>query len=123
MYTHYYFVPNRLLFKGWEDFITGGEDGLDQTLLPTIDLNELKHTEGPLDNGSLADYLGLPSSDEIAASDASLHVSALPFAAYNLIFNEYYRDQNLIENKWPVIKDYLDDGGRMSVLSLFAEGF
>lgn len=123
VYTHYYFVPNRLLFKGWEDFITGGEDGLDQTLLPTIDLNDLKHTEGPLDNGSLADYLGLPNVDEIAGSDVSLKVSALPFAAYNLIYNDYYRDQNLIDDNWKDIAEQLNLGGDMDYAELLGFGF
>lgn len=121
VYTHYYFVPNRLLFDGWEDFITGGEDGLDQTLLPTIDLNLLGEVN-PIENGSLGDYLGLPNSQQIAVGQ-NINVSALPFAAYNLIYNEYYRDQNLIEDNWKTISQYLNDGGDMYIDGLNAVGF
>ena len=44
--------------------------------------------------GTLWDYLGLPL---MTANDVVADVSALPFRAYNLIFNEYYRDQNLYD--------------------------
>ena len=79
VYTHFFFVPNRLLWDGWEPFITGDST---QPAFP--------HFTGlPVATGSLADYLGLPPSDSIDK------VSALPFAAYQRIYNEYYRDQNL----------------------------
>lgn len=93
---HYFFVPNRLLWEGWEDFITSQPTGGPVPAFPTItftadDLN--------IDNqtaiGRTANYLGLPLTQEdgIVAQET---VSALPFAAYQMIYNEYYRDQNLI---------------------------
>jgi len=81
-----FFVPNRLVWEDWEDFITGGEDGLDASVFPTI-------TTPPSTGfavGSLADYLGVPPGV------ASREVSALPFRAYALIFNEWFRDQDLV---------------------------
>lgn len=81
-YTHYFFVPNRILWNGWEDFITGGEDGYANPLFPTL-------TTG-VPNGTLPDYLGLPLS-----ANGAYTYSALPTAAYHLIYDEYYRDQNL----------------------------
>ena len=80
---HHWFVPYRLLWSGWEDFITGGPDGLGGSsgAYPTI-----AHTPS---EGSLGDYLGIP------AGVASLSLSALPFRAYALIWNEFYRDQDL----------------------------
>nr|QJB20442.1 MAG: major capsid protein [Microvirus sp.] len=83
--SHWY-VPNRLIFDDWEDFITGGPDGNDDTVFPTIDMP----VSGGAAVGSLADYLGVPTGVN------SLEVSALPFRAYNLIFNENYRDQDLV---------------------------
>jgi len=80
---HHWFVPNRLLWDNWENFITGGPDGLDATVHPTITLPSVAV-------GSLADYLGVP----ITANPVS--VSALPFRAYASIFNENYRDQDLV---------------------------
>ncbi|AXH73898.1 MAG: major capsid protein [Microviridae sp.] len=85
VFTHFFFVPNRLIFDDWEKFITGGESGTDQTLFPTITNLNVQIRE-------LGDYLGLPTS-----SFGSEKISRLPFNAYNLIFNEFYRDQNLID--------------------------
>lgn len=82
VYTHFYFVPNRILWSNWEDFITGGEDGTAAPTFPYISLSSIA-------NGDLADYLGLPYA--IASAD----YNALPFAAYQAIYGEYYRDQNL----------------------------
>jgi hypothetical protein len=81
----HWFVPNRLVWEDWEDFITGGPDGMDASVFPTIDLGGSGAAVG-----SLADYLGVPTGV------ANLEVSALPFRAYALIFNEWYRDQDLV---------------------------
>jgi len=85
-YTHYFFVPNRLLWNGWEDFITGGEDGYANPEFPYVHSG---HGEG-----DLGDYLGLPFMNR-----QDIKVSALPFKAYHLIYDEYYRDQNLQTTK------------------------
>lgn len=85
VYTHFFFVPNRLLWSEWEDFITGGENGMANPQFPTISLD----TNAP---STIADYLGIPTFDTL---DEPLTCSALPHAAYGLIYNEYYRDQNL----------------------------
>lgn len=84
---HHFFVPCRLLWDGWEDFITGGSDGEGGSsgTYPTITVN----TGTGWAEGSLADYLGVPTGVD------DLPVSALPFRAYSLIWNEYYRDQDL----------------------------
>lgn len=83
VYIHYFFVPNRILWDNWEDFITGGEDGTANPAFPVF--NNL----GSVSEGSLFDYLGLPTGTSIG------DVNALPTMAYNKIYNEYYRDQNL----------------------------
>lgn len=82
-YTHYFFVPNRLLWQGWEDFITGGEDGYSNPAFPTIN--------AIIPKGCILDYLGLP----ITQAGNPITVSALPLQAYRFIYDEYYRDQNL----------------------------
>lgn len=82
---HHFFVPNRLLWDDWEKFITGGPDGMDASVFPTITT-----PGGGFAVGSLADHLGIPPGI------AALPVSALPFRAYGMIFNEYYRDQDLV---------------------------
>ena len=77
VFTHFFFVPNRILWNGWEDFITGGESGLDQKLLPAIEGLRVQP-------GGLADYLGLPITN--IGEPGIGPVSALPFAAYNKIY-------------------------------------
>ena len=47
------------------------------------------------DKGTLADYLGLPVINQASTVVNDVRVSALPFRAYQLIYNEYFRDQNL----------------------------
>lgn len=82
---HHWYVPNRLIWEDFEDFITGGPDGLDATVPPTIDFSSVAE-------GDLADYLGIPTG----TYSTPLSVSALPFRAYDLIYNEHYRDADLI---------------------------
>lgn len=81
---HHWFVPHRLVWDEFEDFITGGPDGLNVSEFPTVTSGSSGFAVG-----SLADHLGLPP--EIP----DLEVSALPFRAYALIYNEWYRDQDL----------------------------
>lgn len=80
---HHWFVPHRLVWDKWEDFITGGPDGMDASVFPTSIV-------GGVTSGSLADYLGVPPNDH-----PDIAVSSLPFRGYNLIWNEWYRDQDL----------------------------
>lgn len=81
-----FFVPHRLVWEDWEDFITGGEDGEDASVFPTI----TTPVSTGFAVGSLADYLG------VTPGVASRAVNALPFRAYALIFNEWFRDQDLV---------------------------
>jgi len=92
MRIHHWYVPHRLVWEDFESFITGGNDGFDESVLPTITLD---YTAGSPDTGSnivgsLADYFGIPTKID------GLEVSALPFRAYAMIFNEWYRDQDLV---------------------------
>jgi hypothetical protein len=75
---HHFYVPNRLLWSGWEDFITG------ESATPPPTISGSAHTEG-----TLSDYLGV-------FNDSSNDFSALPVRAYNMIYNEFYRDQDLV---------------------------
>lgn len=82
---HHWYVPHRLVWEDFEDFITGGPDGMDASVFPTITLGGGSGAA----IGSLADYLGVPTGVN------NLVVSALPFRAYAKIWNEFYRDQDL----------------------------
>lgn len=91
MRIHHWFVPHRLVWDDWERFITGGPDGMDASIFPTINLSWAAGSPptGSGIVGGLADYLGC------ATGINGLEVSALPFRAYDLIWNEWYRDQDL----------------------------
>lgn len=97
--THFFAVPYRLLWDNWERF-NGAQDtpasSTDFTV-PTLDTGTI------IAAGSLGDYFGLPVG--------TLHgnVSCLPFRAYNLIYNEWFRDQNL-QNALNVSKTDGPDG-------------
>lgn len=80
---HHWYVPLRLIWDDFETFITGGEDGLDTSEYPTIEAPDTGFSVG-----SLADHLGCPTGV------SNLVVSALPFRAYALIWNEWYRNQD-----------------------------
>ena len=92
-YTHFFFVPYRLLWDEWEDFITKGEDGTAAPNFPKISFPNGQNV------GTLADYFGLPTNEPAVGSTPArtvpMTVSALPFRAYALIYNEWYRNQNL----------------------------
>ena len=94
VYVHYFFIPNRLLWKHWEDFITGGPDGTANPLYPMLSVPS-GQIPTYFSNGSLADYLGCPTFKSNTVSYNPVEVSALPFRAYQLCYNEYYRDQNV----------------------------
>lgn len=87
--TFFFFVPNRLLWDNWERF-NGAQDKPDDStdyLIPTITA-----PEGGFAVGSPYDYLGIPTGVE------GIEINALYFRALNLIYNEWFRDQNLIDS-------------------------
>ena len=94
VFMHYFFVPNRIIWEDWEEFITGGEDGLSTKTIPTLQINSVSKTY--FRKGFLSDYLGIPAYNTAITHAQSYVISALPFKAYQEIYNEYYRDQNLI---------------------------
>lgn len=103
VYMHYFFVPNRLLWNHWEDYITNGgayEDGT-QTLpaFPYFTVLADGSNYSPL-----MDHLGIPDPAQ-NTSTVNQNVSALPFKAYFKIFEEYYRDQNLDQFATPDLID------------------
>jgi len=94
---HYFFVPNRITWNNWEDFITNKPTGG----IPQVFV-------GPSttqDENKFLDYMGVPPYVPGPAG-STRYVNALPFAAYQCIYNEYYRDQNLV----PEVNYKLNDG-------------
>lgn len=102
---HCFFVPNRIMWttggdgnQGWQSYITGGAAGNDVQTVPTILSASLTGAVGNNAGVStLGDFLGVPTS----GLGANTAVSALPFRAYQMIWNEFYRDEDL-DNPVPV---------------------
>ncbi|QGF19335.1 major capsid protein [Antarctic microvirus COCH21_V_SP_16] len=86
---HYFFVPNRILWDGWEDFITNTKT---LGVLPAFPFNRIE-SDGSNYN-KLLDYLGVPRPDQ-TTQNIFEDISAFPVNAYQKIYDEYYRDQNL----------------------------
>lgn len=90
MDTFWFFVPERLLFDHFENMCGQQDNPTDSTdyLFPTVK----SPTGTGFEVGSIADYFGLPTGVP------NLEVRAEPFRAYNLIYNEWFRDENLQES-------------------------
>lgn len=99
VFMHYFFVPNRIIWDEWEEFISGDQDGVGVS--PTMPRYELWNTSSIVSSPlrrKLSDYLGMPVTalDNVSQSN-KIKVSSLPWWAYNKIYNEYYRDPNLVD--------------------------
>lgn len=82
--TEFFFVPNRLIWEHWENMLGAQPAG------PAQSTDYLVPQAGPVScpAGSVGDYMGIPTG-------VSLQFSDLPLRAYSLIWNEWYRDENL----------------------------
>ena len=87
--TYFFFVPNRLTWSHWKQF--NGEN-TESAWIPQTEY-EIPQITAPASGGwsvgTIADYLGVPTGVP------NLSVSALPFRAYALVMNEWFRDENL----------------------------
>lgn len=117
----HFFVPNRIIWKYWEKFIA--EDklnniGTSKRLKPFIDIKDVAATWNEQDQkngyapGSLCDFLGLPMAqffsgekrdgkfvnDLIPLSGIDEPIDALPFLAYQKIYNDWFRNENIDED-------------------------
>lgn len=89
----YFFVPNRLVWTNWEKFNGAQDDPGDSIAFSVPQMTET------VAEGTLSDYFGIPIGN-------SLTFNSLHHRAYNLIFNEWFRDENLVDS---VVVD-TDDG-------------
>lgn len=97
--TYFFFVPNRLVWTHWKDFMGENTQGAwaptTEYTIPQIKANH------PFGKGSLADFFGLPTDI------TNFSVSHLPFRAYILIWNEFFRDQNTMPPAYVNLGDQL----------------
>ena len=92
MDTFFFFVPTRLVWDNWQRFCGEQKNPGDSTdfLIPSLS------GTNTFSNGSIFDYMGLPTG--VPLDPANTPINALPFRAYNLIYNEWFRDENLIDS-------------------------
>ena len=86
--TYFFFVPNRLVWEHWQEF--NGEN-TQSAWIPTTEY-QVPQLTAPADGwsiGTIADYMGIPTGV------SGLSVNAMPFRAYALIMNDWFRDENL----------------------------
>lgn len=111
-YVHWFFVPNRLIWKDWKKFITRGANGKSTPVYPRVivprrvmnDKSEQYYLNRLFGRGSLYDYLGFPTYtgfeygkylNQFLSATRDLEIDLLPFMAYQRIWADYYRDENL----------------------------
>lgn len=92
---YYFFVPNRLVWDHWKEFC--GENSQNAWIpettysIPLIKLNSSNKKDY---EGTVLDYMGIPWPNSSSSGEV-FYFNALPFRAYGLIYNEWFRDQNL----------------------------
>lgn len=96
-FIHYFYVPNRILWKNWEKYIAPKTFTAVPPAFPYIPLTTATDPLGySILPSSLSDYLGLPVDVNLAeALGSDTNLSAMMHAAYQKIWNDYYRDQNV----------------------------
>lgn len=128
--TYFFFVPYRLVWDNWEEFMGENKSSYWTKNQPTYTVPQLKFNTGA-EKGSIADYMGIPTNV------SGISVSALPFRAYALIWNDWFRDQNTMAPVdvqtnsndsiyLPISNNYLfgaDNGGALAPVSKFHDYF
>lgn len=111
---HYFFVPNRIIWDNWEKFIV--DSSVSAPVMPYINSDnfELQYSTSLPTSAITADFLGIPTPPN---GSTVTSINLLPFAAYQCIYNEYYRDQNLI----PPVNYKLNDGNNGTSASRIRE--
>lgn len=87
--TYYFFVPNRLTFNQWQEVM--GENNESAWARQTEVSVPVTTSQGTVSSGSIADYMGLP----VGSIPSGINI--LPFRAFALIYNEWFRDENNID--------------------------
>lgn len=92
--TYYFFVPNRIIWQHWKEFM--GEN-TQSAWIPTTEyrIPKLNIPSGGFTVGTIADYFGIPVG--VTNNNANLQISQLPFRAYAMICDQWFRDQNVTD--------------------------
>jgi len=90
--TFFFYVPSRILWANWERFMGDQPNPGDST---SFVIPQIVSPAGGFAVGSIYDYMGLPTVGQVTAGQ-TVSVNALPLRAYNLIYQDWFKDQNLI---------------------------
>ena len=104
----FFFVPNRLVWSHWEDFLGAHSQAGAQDTDYTI---PIAAAGGTIEVGSVMHYMGIP----VGLRTTDVPVNILPVRAYGLIYDEWYRDQNLIDEEGIELGDGANHGLSISV--------
>lgn len=104
--SFFFFVPNRLVWENWQKFM--GERWPDPDSSIDYTVPECTSPAGGYAVGSLQDYMGLPTAGHITGSNTVTHCNFWP-RGYNLIWNEWFRDENLQDSVPVDLGDGPDD--------------
>lgn len=108
--SFFFFVPNRLVWTNWVKFM-GEQASPSDSISYTIPINT--SVAGGYAIGTLQDYFGLPTVGQVGGGNTVSH-NCLPLRCYNLIFNEWFRDENLV-NPAPLVLTDSDAGSTYTV--------
>lgn len=109
----YFFVPNRLVWEHWPNFMGERTPDPDSSIDYTIPQIVMGATAATMVN-TIFDYFGVPARTPVTDQ---LSISALPSRGYNLIYNEWFRDQNLCDSRVVDVDDGPDTFGDYSALA------
>jgi hypothetical protein len=113
--TFFFFVPNRLVWTNWVKFM--GEQANPSDSISYV-VPQITSPAGGYAVGSIFDHFGLPTAGQITGSNTVTH-NALPLRAYNLIYNEWFRDENLQNS---VVVNTGDSGDDVTDYSMLRRG-
>ena len=113
--SFFFFVPNRLIWNNWQKFM--GQQANPSSSISYVVPQQVSPAGGYA-IGSLQDYMGLPTVGQVAAGQTVTHCAFWP-RAYNLIYNEWFRDENLQNS---VVVDNGDGPDTVSNYTLLRRG-
>ena len=108
-YVHNFYVPYRILWSDWDNFLRGGKDNRTEYQIPIFRVTAVEYNTYIAHFSHIGDYFGLPKIPDPTTSDTrTFDIVALPFIAYQMIYENYYADQNLENLVFDEIKKAID---------------
>ena len=131
MDVYYFFTPNRILWKNWKRFMGENDTGpwaqKQEYTIPQLRVNASADPNKKLPlEGSLMDYMGIPTK-VCKNKDTEFEVNALPFRAYAMIWQEWFRDQNVDNPAVNSVEDktetYADANDKKNIDKILQEAY